>query len=140
MRIDDSGFRKRTVNNSLMTRQLILSTRGSKKMIYAMGTPACTFKQLWDNVSMFLIYVKVYLVNEINPALRFLRKKYQGIYLVIWMNCIITNTNKSMYFRYRVGSGNKGYSWISTRNQIVAMLTSVFLVIKGTRILILELN
>ena len=51
MRIDDSGFRKRTVNNSLMTRQLILSTRGSKKMINAMGTPACTFKQLWDNVS-----------------------------------------------------------------------------------------
>ena len=50
MRIDDSGFRKRTVNNSLMTRQLILSTRGSKKMINAMGTPACTFKQLWDNV------------------------------------------------------------------------------------------
>ena len=35
-----------------MTRQLILSTRGSKKMINAMGTPACTFKQLWDNVHM----------------------------------------------------------------------------------------
>ena len=50
MGIDDSGFRKRTVNNSLMTRQSILSTRGSKKTINAMGTPACTFKQLWDNV------------------------------------------------------------------------------------------
>ena len=40
----------RVFNHSLMTRQLILSTRGSKKIINAMGTPACTFKQLWDNV------------------------------------------------------------------------------------------
>ena len=46
----DSGFRKRTVNNSLITRQLILITRGCKNMINTMGTPACTFKQLWDNV------------------------------------------------------------------------------------------
>jgi hypothetical protein len=50
LRIDDSGFRKRTVNNSLMTRQLILITRGSKKIINTMGTLACTFKLLWDNV------------------------------------------------------------------------------------------
>ena len=34
-----------------MTRQLILSTRGSKKMFNAMGTPPCTFRQLWDNVA-----------------------------------------------------------------------------------------
>ena len=27
-----------------------LSTRGSKKMNNTMGTPACTFKQIWDNV------------------------------------------------------------------------------------------
>jgi hypothetical protein len=51
LRIDDSGFRKRAFNNSLMTSQLILSTRGSKKMINAMGTPTCTLKQLWDTVS-----------------------------------------------------------------------------------------
>ena len=45
------GNKTRTVNNSLKTRQLIPSTRGSKKMINVMGTPACTFKQLWDNVA-----------------------------------------------------------------------------------------
>ena len=45
-----SGFRKRMFNNSLMTKQLILSTRASKIIINTMGTPACTFKQLWDNV------------------------------------------------------------------------------------------
>ena len=51
LRTDDSGFRKRTFNNSLMNRQLNLSTGGSKKNINAMGTPACTFKLLWDNVT-----------------------------------------------------------------------------------------
>ena len=35
-----------------MTRQLILSTRGSKKIHNAMGTPPCTFRQLWDNVAL----------------------------------------------------------------------------------------
>ena len=50
MRIDDSGFRKRTVNNSLMTRQLILSTRGSKNgnssmyLQTAMGQCACRLR------------------------------------------------------------------------------------------------
>ena len=50
MRIDDSGFRKRAFNHSLMTRKLILSTRGSKIMHNTKGTPPCTFRQLWDNV------------------------------------------------------------------------------------------
>ena len=50
MRIDDSGFRKRGFNNSLMTRQLILSTRGSQKLHNTIGTPPFTFRQLWHNV------------------------------------------------------------------------------------------
>ena len=73
MRIDDSGFRKRTVNNSLMTRQLILITRESKKMINTMGTPACTFKQQWDNVSGNCQSSHVYLF------LNFYLIKFEGI-------------------------------------------------------------
>ena len=34
-----------------MTRQLILSTRGSQKIHKTFGTPPCTFKQLWHNVT-----------------------------------------------------------------------------------------
>ena len=44
-RIDASGFRKRAINHSLMTKMLILSTRGSQKMHNTMGTPPCTFRQ-----------------------------------------------------------------------------------------------
>ena len=33
-----------------MTKQLILSTKGSKKMHKVKGTQPCTFRQLWDNV------------------------------------------------------------------------------------------
>ena len=59
MRIYDSGFKKRTVKNYLMTRQLILSTRESKKKINNMGTQACTFKQLWDNVVGCPIFLEI---------------------------------------------------------------------------------
>ena len=47
----DSGFSKRAINNSLMTRQLILGSRGSReKMHNIKGTPPCTFRQSWVNV------------------------------------------------------------------------------------------
>ena len=55
MRIDDSGFRKRAFNHSLMTRQWILSTGGSEKMHNAKGTPPFTFRQLWDNVESYIV-------------------------------------------------------------------------------------
>ena len=40
------------INKSLTTRQLILSTRGSQKIHNTIGTPPCTFRQLWHNVSL----------------------------------------------------------------------------------------
>ena len=72
MRIDDSGFRKRMVIKSLMTRQLILRTRGSKKMINAMRTPACTFNQLWDNVPEYqMTYILIKLVLNCHTNWRY---------------------------------------------------------------------
>ena len=50
MRVDYSGFRKRAINQSLMTRQLILSTKGSQKIHNTIGTTPWTFIQLWHNV------------------------------------------------------------------------------------------
>ena len=52
LKIDYLGFRKRAINQSLMTRQLILSTRGYQKIHNNIGSPPCTFRQLWHNVSV----------------------------------------------------------------------------------------
>ena len=51
LRIDYSGFSKRAINQAIMTRQLILSTRGSQKIHNSIKTPPCTFRQLWYNVA-----------------------------------------------------------------------------------------
>ena len=64
-----------------MTRQLILSTRGSKKIINTMGTPACTFKQLWDNVRKSC-YIN--LIWSRQKLLNFqLNEEYKTIVLII---------------------------------------------------------
>ena len=45
-RIQDSGFRKRAVNHSLITRKFILCYIRSNKNHNSKGTPPCTFKRL----------------------------------------------------------------------------------------------
>ena len=76
LRVDYSGFRKRAINQSLMTRQLILSTRGSQKIHNTIGTPPCTFRQLLHNVhKMFhnLIPDRIFLHNHWLYSLTFLK-------------------------------------------------------------------
>ena len=51
LRIQDSGFRKRTINHSLMIRQLISGYRGSKEIHKSVGTPPCTYTQPGVSVS-----------------------------------------------------------------------------------------
>ena len=75
MRIDYSGFRKAKVviNQSLMTRQLILSTRLSQKIHNSIGTPQCTFRQLWYNMyilsqCMALLSTPLVLASGILPS------------------------------------------------------------------------
>ena len=53
-RIEYSGFRKRAINQSLMTRQFILSSRGFQKIHNSIGTPPCTFRQPWYDVAGYL--------------------------------------------------------------------------------------
>ena len=51
-RIQVSGFRKRAVNHSLITRKLILCHKRSKNAHNSKGTPPCTFKQPWVHASI----------------------------------------------------------------------------------------
>ena len=51
LRIDYSLFMNRAINQSLLARQLILSTWGSQKIHKTIGTPPCTFRQHWHNVA-----------------------------------------------------------------------------------------